>query len=80
MKSTNQVSIKNLHESHGLDWMFDVLFHEVMEKHPLSRESFCHRLIRLYEGYTPSQCQALDEVFRELFHRSFSEIFSMPTH
>jgi len=66
--------IKN--RSSGLNFMFDVLYHEIIDKYPQARESLQKQLLQSYEQYTPSQRQALDEVFAHLFHRSFSEIFS----
>jgi ABC-type transporter MlaC component len=63
--------------SDGVNFLFDVLFHEIMETHPSARAGLNNKLAKLYTHYTPIQRQALDEVFSELFHQSYSDCFSL---
>jgi hypothetical protein len=64
----------------GVNYLFDVLFHEVMETHPIVRERLNAKLAQVYARCTLSQQESLDEVFNELCHRSFSQCFNLSTH
>lgn len=61
----------------GVNYLFDVLFHENMASHPKARADLNQRLSKLYENYSPTQQQAVDELFDELCHRSFSHCFHL---
>ncbi len=67
-------------QTNGVNYLFDVLFHEVMEGHPASRERLNDRLASLYQHFTLSQREAVNQVFSELCHQSFSACFNMTTH
>lgn len=64
----------------GVDWLIEVLFYEIMEGWPVARQRLNSRLTQLYAGCNPSQQYALDIVFCELCHKSFSECFNISAY
>lgn len=64
-----------MNRSRGVNYLFDVLFHEIMESHPAVRDRLNNELSCYYDQYTASQRQALDDVFGRLFRVSFTEVF-----
>ncbi|PIQ43266.1 MAG: hypothetical protein COV52_01995 [Gammaproteobacteria bacterium CG11_big_fil_rev_8_21_14_0_20_46_22] len=68
-----------MNQSQGVNFIFDVLFHVVMDKHPSVRAELENRLAHLYANFSYSQQQAVDEIFSSLFNQSFSECFNLPT-
>ena len=64
-----------MHESYGVNYLFDVMLHEMMSLHPTARKMLEQRLSSHYCRCTPSQQQAVDALFGELFHVTFSACF-----
>jgi hypothetical protein len=63
-------------KSYGVNYLFDVLFHEVMENAYEVQANLNNKLARLYDHCNAPQREALDDAFNDLFHVSFSRCFN----
>jgi len=64
----------------GYTFLYDFLFHVVMNSHPDARSNIEKKAVYRYANLSSAQQDAVDQMFGELFSQSFSGIFNVPSH
>lgn len=63
----------------GYTFLYNFILHVVMNTHPDIRLEIESKVVNRYASLNTSQQEAVDQVFGELFSKSFYEIFNVPS-